>query len=175
MPCDFQPARLMTGIPTAGIAWKSWLPWQMVSPCWLSQSALAGKRFTVSIAGTHSRPIDAGDRCSWVDCQPGGGICFRQSPAWRKSACSKNLNLQSAFLHVVGDAVSSVGVIAAAIIISLTGAQWVDPLASALIAVLILVSSFRVLKSSLHILVEGTPEGLSLMDVEREMREITGG
>lgn len=83
----------------------------------------------------------------------------------------KDLNLQSAFLHVVGDAVSSVGVIAAAIIISLTGAQWVDPLASALIAILILVSSIRVLKSSLHILVEGTPDGLSLVDVERELRD----
>lgn len=88
-----------------------------------------------------------------------------------KAHIHKDLNLQSAFLHVVGDAVSSVGVIAAAIIISLTGIQWVDPLASALIAVLILVSSYRVLKGSLHILVEGTPEGLSLSEVEREMQQ----
>lgn len=83
----------------------------------------------------------------------------------------KDLNLQSAFLHVVGDAVSSVGVIAAAVIISLTGIEWVDPLASALIAVIILVSSFRVLKGSLHILVEGAPEGLSVAEVEREMQQ----
>jgi cobalt-zinc-cadmium efflux system protein len=88
-----------------------------------------------------------------------------------KASVKKDLNLQSAFLHVVGDAVSSVGVIAAAVIISFTGALWVDPLASALIALLILVSSVRVLKSSLHILVEGTPEGLSLAAVETEMRE----
>ncbi|TLN15014.1 cation transporter [bacterium] len=86
-----------------------------------------------------------------------------------KAHIHRDLNLQSAFLHVVGDAVSSVGVIAAAIVISLTGLQWVDPLASALIAVLILVSSYRVLKGSLHILVEGTPEGLSLTEVEHEM------
>lgn len=86
----------------------------------------------------------------------------------------RDLNLKSAFLHVVGDAVSSVGVIVAAIVISLTGLQWVDPLASALIAVLILVSSFRVLKGSLHILVEGTPEGLSLADVESEMMQSPG-
>lgn len=88
-----------------------------------------------------------------------------------KAHVHKDLNLQSAFLHVVGDAVSSVGVIAAAIIISLTGIQWVDPLASALIAVLILLSSYRVLKGSLHILVEGTPEGVSLSEVEREMQQ----
>lgn len=86
-----------------------------------------------------------------------------------KAHVHRDINLQSAFLHVIGDAVSSVGVIAAAIIISLTGLKWVDPLASALIAVLILVSSFRVLKGSLHILMEGTPEGVSLSDVEREM------
>ncbi|GAP13904.1 cation diffusion facilitator family transporter [Longilinea arvoryzae] len=86
-----------------------------------------------------------------------------------KSHIHRDLNLQSAFLHVVGDAVSSVGVIVAAVLIMLTGLEWVDPLASVLIAILILVSSFRVLKSSLHILVEGTPDGLSLAEVEREM------
>lgn len=87
-----------------------------------------------------------------------------------KAHIHKDLNLQSAFLHVMGDAVSSLGVIVAAIIISLTGAQWVDPLASALIAVLILISSFRVLKGSLHILVEGTPDGLSLNEVVEEIQ-----
>lgn len=87
-----------------------------------------------------------------------------------KTHIHKDLNLQSAFLHVIGDAVSSLGVIIAAVVISLTGAQWVDPLASALIAVLILVSSFRVLKGSLHILVEGTPDGLSLGEVAAEIQ-----
>lgn len=91
-----------------------------------------------------------------------------------KAHIDRDLNLKSAFLHVVGDAVSSVGVIVAAVIISFTGLQWVDPLASALIAVLILVSSYRVLKSSLHILVEGTPDGLSFSDVEQEMVKSPG-
>ncbi len=86
-----------------------------------------------------------------------------------KAHIHRDLNLQSAFLHVIGDAVSSVGVIVAAIVISLTGLAWVDPLASALIAILILLSSYRVLKGSLHILVEGTPDGLSLSEVEQEM------
>lgn len=90
-----------------------------------------------------------------------------------KAHVQRDINLQSAFLHVIGDVVSSVGVIAAAIIISLTGLKWVDPLASALIAILILVSSFRVLKGSLHILMEGTPEGVSLSEVENEMLQST--
>ena len=88
-----------------------------------------------------------------------------------KAHIHKDLNLQSAFLHVIGDAVSSLGVIIAAVVISFTGAQWIDPLASVLIAVLILVSSFRVLKGSLHILVEGTPDGLSLDEVAEEIRQ----
>ncbi len=77
----------------------------------------------------------------------------------------QDLNVRSAFLHVVGDAVSSVGVIAAAGIIGYTGWGWVDPLMSVLIGILILFSSWRVLKSSLHILVEGVPEGISLTEV----------
>lgn len=91
-----------------------------------------------------------------------------------KAHVHRDLNLQSAFLHVVGDAVSSMGVIAAAIIISLTGAHWVDPLASALIAILILVSAYRVLKGSLHILLEGTPDGLLLGEVEQEILKSPG-
>ena len=74
----------------------------------------------------------------------------------------EDVNVKSAFLHVVGDAVSSVGVIVAAILIGATGAPWIDPLMSVLIGLIIVVSSGRVLKSSLHILVEGVPEGLSL-------------
>ncbi len=86
----------------------------------------------------------------------------------------KDLNVRSAFLHVVGDAVSSVGVIVAAGVIWYTGWQWVDPLMSVLIGLLILLSSWRVLKSSLHILVEGVPEGLSLEKIGQNMAEVPG-
>lgn len=85
-----------------------------------------------------------------------------------------DLNVRSAFLHVVGDAISSLGVILAAIIISLTGAQWVDPLASLLIAVLIFISAFRVTRSALHILIEGVPEGLSIEAVARTIQTAPG-
>ncbi len=86
----------------------------------------------------------------------------------------EDLNVRSAFLHVVGDAVSSVGVILAAGIIWTTGWQWVDPLVSVLIGVLILISSWRVLRGSLHILVEGVPEGLSLAKISQSMAEAPG-
>lgn len=85
----------------------------------------------------------------------------------------KDLNLNSAFLHVVGDAISSVGVIAAALLIQFTGKLWIDPFISALIGVIILVSSYRVLRGALHILVEGVPEGLSIHKIHDSMANIT--
>ncbi|MGB8253537.1 MAG: cation diffusion facilitator family transporter [Anaerolineaceae bacterium] len=85
-----------------------------------------------------------------------------------------DLNIRSAFLHVLGDAVASVGVILAAIIIMKTGWQWVDPVTSILIGLLILVSAYRVLRSSVHILVEGVPEGIELTHVSQAMETTPG-
>lgn len=84
----------------------------------------------------------------------------------------KDLNIHAAFLHVIGDAVSSVGVIAAALIIWRTGWYWVDALTSALIGGIILVSAVRVTRAALHILVEGTPEGISPQVVAKGMLSI---
>jgi len=77
----------------------------------------------------------------------------------------EDINVRSAVLHAMSDAVSSVGVIAAAVVIALTGWRQADALAGALIGVLILFGAGRVLRSSLHILIEGTPEGMSVFDV----------
>lgn len=86
----------------------------------------------------------------------------------------RDLNVESAFLHVIGDAVSSVGVIVAGVLIWRTGINWIDPLVSVLIGVLILYSSGRVLRSSLHILVEGTPEGISVARVGESLTRLPG-
>ena len=85
-----------------------------------------------------------------------------------------DLNIHSAFLHVLGDMVATLGVIVAAGVIWFTGWQWVDPLMSVFIGILILFSSWRVLKSSLHILFEGVPEGLSVEQVGQSMAGVTG-
>jgi len=76
-----------------------------------------------------------------------------------------DLNVRSAFLHVLGDTLSSVGVIGAGLIILFTGQILADPIVSVLIGVIILVGSGRVLRESLHILIEGTPEGLSVRKI----------
>ena len=95
-----------------------------------------------------------------------------QSHSEAKAGTRKDLNLNSAFLHVVGDAISSVGVILAALLIQFTGLVWIDPLISILIGCIILVSSYRVLRSALHILVEGVPEGLSVHEIHDSLSSI---
>ncbi|HZU87341.1 MAG TPA: cation diffusion facilitator family transporter [Anaerolineaceae bacterium] len=86
----------------------------------------------------------------------------------------QDLNLRAAYLHVVGDAISSVGVILAGILVSITRWQWVDPLISVMIGALIMISAYRVTRSSLHILIEGTPEGLSVEEISTAMRQVNG-
>ena len=85
-----------------------------------------------------------------------------------------DLNVRSAFLHVLGDALASVGVIGAGAVILFTGWTAIDPLVSAAIGAILLVGSGRVLRESLHILVEGMPEGLKASQVAEAMGRVAG-
>ncbi len=78
-----------------------------------------------------------------------------------------SLNVGAAFRHVVADALSSVGVIAAAIVIILTGWTEADPLVSVVIGILILVSAWTVLRDSTRILLEATPKGIDAEEIAR--------
>jgi cobalt-zinc-cadmium efflux system protein len=86
----------------------------------------------------------------------------------------EDLNVRSAFLHVLGDALASVGVIVAGLVIVWTGWTLVDPLVSVLIGVIILAGSGNVLRQSLHILVEGVPRGLTATEVAGAMHDVAG-
>jgi cobalt-zinc-cadmium efflux system protein len=85
-----------------------------------------------------------------------------------------DLNTRAAFLHVLGDALSSVGVIVAGVVILFTGMTWVDALASGLIGCIILAGAFRVLGEAIHILNEGAPEGASMSEVTLAMSSVEG-
>jgi cobalt-zinc-cadmium efflux system protein len=85
-----------------------------------------------------------------------------------------DLNVKSAFLHVIGDAAASVGVIAGAVIMYYTGWYVIDALISAAIGLLILTGAGRVLRDSVHILMEGTPRGLELNEVAAAIRGVDG-
>jgi cobalt-zinc-cadmium efflux system protein len=99
------------------------------------------------------------------------GESHRHGPSTHRH---EDLNMRSAFLQVVGDALSSVGVILAAGLIYLTGMTWFDPLISVLIGLMILLGSGRLARRALHILIEGTPEGIKLSDIGQVLAEAPG-
>ncbi|MCL4371652.1 MAG: cation diffusion facilitator family transporter [Chloroflexi bacterium] len=85
-----------------------------------------------------------------------------------------NLNVKSAFIHVLGDALASVGVIVAALVMLATGWYAADPVVSVLIGLLIAYSGWGVLRQAVHILMEGAPEGLATDEVARSMAATEG-
>lgn len=85
-----------------------------------------------------------------------------------------DLNVRSAFIHMVGDALSTLGVVAAGFAIHLTGWEILDPLASILIGLLIAVSSWSILREGINILLEGTPTGIDMEAMIRDLMGIDG-
>jgi cobalt-zinc-cadmium efflux system protein len=85
-----------------------------------------------------------------------------------------DLNVRSAFLHVLGDAAASVGVIAGALLMRYSGWYQADPIISIAIGLLILVGAGRVLRDATHILMEGVPRGLSVDAVAERIRGVEG-
>jgi cobalt-zinc-cadmium efflux system protein len=85
-----------------------------------------------------------------------------------------NLNLRGAFLHVVSDAVGSVGAIAAGIIMLTTGWYLADPLISIFIGALILFSSWSLVKDSVSVLMQSVPKGIQLEEVRLTIEAVDG-
>ncbi len=84
-------------------------------------------------------------------------------------AREQSLNLEAAFRHVLADLFGSVGVIVAALVILATGWLYADPLVSVAIGILILVSSWTILRDSLRILLEATPAGIDAAEVGKRL------
>lgn len=83
-----------------------------------------------------------------------------------------NLNLRAAFLEVLNDALGSLGVIVAAIVIWTTGFQRADALAGLFIAALILPRAFIILRETIRVLMEFVPDGLNLEEVRQHLSEV---
>jgi cobalt-zinc-cadmium efflux system protein len=86
----------------------------------------------------------------------------------------RSLNARAATLHVLGDLIGSVAALTAGAVIYVTGWKPIDPLLSIVIAVLILVSTMRILREALHVLMEGVPLEIKLADVGRALAKIEG-
>lgn len=81
------------------------------------------------------------------------------------ASSDRDLNVQGARLHVIGDLLGSVAAIAAALVVRYTGWTIADPILSVLVALLILASAWRLMRRSANILLEGVPDGIVLAQV----------
>jgi cobalt-zinc-cadmium efflux system protein len=86
----------------------------------------------------------------------------------------QNLNMRGAFLHVLSDALGSVGAIAAGVVMLATGWYLADPLISIVIALLILYSTWHLIKESLSILMQSVPKGIRLQEVQETIENVEG-
>ena len=87
---------------------------------------------------------------------------------------SGDVNIRSVFLHMLGDTLSTAAVIAGGFAILTTGAMWLDPVLSILIAGMILWSSATIVRETLNILLEGTPSAVSLPDIRAALATVPG-
>lgn len=105
------------------------------------------------------------------------GLLVNILVAWimmRDGDVEENLNMRGAYLHVISDMLGSIGAIVAALLIMFFGWGWADPLASVVVAALVLRSGYFVTKAGLHVLMEGTPENVDMDDVVETIQNKKG-
>ncbi len=93
---------------------------------------------------------------------------------WLHQAAKHDLNVRSAYLHMLGDAASALGVVAAGVVTALTGATIADPLVSFLIGGLILASSWGILREAVDVLLEAAPRGLDVDALAAALKDVPG-
>lgn len=105
------------------------------------------------------------------------GLIANLLSAWalmRKGDVHNNVNLRSAYLHVIGDALGSVGAMAAGLVMLMFGWYIADPIISVLVALLILKSAWGVIRHAVHILMEGAPVRINSLEVQEALESIEG-
>jgi cobalt-zinc-cadmium efflux system protein len=78
---------------------------------------------------------------------------------------NKSLNIKAAYVHLLGDTLSSVAVIGGAILIYYTKVLWIDPLLTLIISIVIIIQAYKILRESVDILMQSTPENLNLDEI----------
>jgi len=103
------------------------------------------------------------------------GLAVNVVCAWLlHGAAAASLNIRAAYLEVLGDALSSVGVVLAAAVVVTTGWTLADPLVSGAIACVIVPRTWRLLRQAVNVLLEGTPAHLDLGKIDEAMRLVPG-
>jgi len=105
------------------------------------------------------------------------GLLANLISAWalmRKGDVKNNVNLRSAYLHILGDALGSIGAMLAGLVMLIFGWYIADPIISVLVSLLILRGAWGIITHSVHILMEGTPVTIDQEEVKRTLEEIEG-
>ena len=114
----------------------------------------------------------SGAAISWT---AGIGILINGFTAWLLMRDQdKDLNVKGAFLHMAMDTLVSAGVVVSGIVIYFTGILWIDPAISLVIAAIILVSTFNMLKERLFLSLDAVPEAVDMDAIGKGLKEIDG-
>lgn len=110
----------------------------------------------------------------WVIVFAGGGLLINVFSALLLRSHLHDLNLRAAFLHLIGDALTSLAVILSGIVVYVWGWEYADPIVSIVVSLWIGRAAFAIVKSAVNVLMEGTPEGLEFADVEEAILRVPG-
>lgn len=102
------------------------------------------------------------------------GMLLNAVNGWMLSRMEKGLNTRAAMIHVAGDFLGSVAALLAGVIVWWTGWMPIDPLLSLVVAALMLYSTVRILTESIHVLMEGVPDTVSLHEVGEKLAAVKG-
>jgi cobalt-zinc-cadmium efflux system protein len=102
------------------------------------------------------------------------GVLMNGAIAWSLIRTSKDVNIRSAFIHQLGDTLSTAAVIVGGWVILWTGQTWIDPVLSIAIGFLILWSSWGIIRETMNILLEGIPHGMSVEKIVEGISAVSG-
>jgi cobalt-zinc-cadmium efflux system protein len=112
---------------------------------------------------------------SWMIAVAAAGLLLNGGIMWGlRGAHEHDINVRSAFVHMLGDLLGAAAILAGGLIIHWTNWNSVDPILSILIACLIIWTAWDIIHESVNILLEGSPRGLELNDVQAAMRKVDG-
>lgn len=119
----------------------------------------------------HPRPVE-GEAIAWV---AGIGVVINAVTAWLfMKDKDKDLNVKGAYLHMAADTLVSVGVVVSGVVISYTGWFVIDPIVGILIAIIIVASTWGLLRDSLRLSLDGVPSGMEVQAIEAAIRSVKG-
>lgn len=123
-----------------------------------------------AIARIHNEPKDISGMTVMIIATV--GIFVNLVVAWILSRGEQNINIRAALLHVLSDLLASVAALVSGAVVYYTGWLLIDPILSILIGIMIMISSIRILRESVLILMEGVPAHISFQEVAEKMRRI---